>query len=495
MNKFTPKTAKEWYRIFRALFAQLIGDPDDAGALCRIVIYDLQAKKLCPLSDMEDAWLVMKNETRAQYLIDQIADGKRLFLYAPENDRPHEVVPDEQGMPQLSDPTDLSAPQAPKKPGLLSRMLDGDAASRFEEETAVYEKEREFSEAAAAYALVRQGQYAADRIYKRDVYDQYAPARAIEAAHDLCAHEIDLKWETMLSGRSRYIELFAPEIPEEVMPGNRAAAAAMGITLADKGMVLINYLVGEETDEEDEKEIIASAAKAKKEAEEAFLYWQQGNRELAIEMIRQSIKLGVGMWQGVRVFSSASALTLGMFISDLLECLEENPEIEHCTLLERIDMVEARSAACVAKSYATFVGACEELLSEKYPAGIPQRRLLALRAVTFAAAFIDLNGSGMAAYQIFDPIALEMTTGKRRFFARGLEAVVNQYYRETLSTDILEDITNAEQDTTPHKLMELMTFAPALMRQNVDLVPKHPVSFEQLHRTVMQPLSHERSLS
>jgi len=493
MEKMTSKTAKEWYRLFRALFAQLLGDPADEGALSRIAIYEPENRKFRSLADASESWIGMDIEARVRYLTECLREGERLFLYAPEDDRPREVLW-EDGELTLSEPIELDAPNAPKKPGLLSRMLDGDASARFEKKTAAYEKEVELTEAACAFAETRREQYPYDRQYHQKVYEPLAPERAIEAAHDLCAHEIDLLWDTMLAGRARYIDLFAPDIPEEVMPEHQAAAAVMGISVAEMGMVLINYLADGTADEEQMTEIRQSAEKAKKQAEEAFLYLQQGNRELTTEMLRQAIKIGVGMWQGVRVFNSAAALTIGMFLSDLLECTEEDPEIENCPLLERIDMVEARSAACVAKSYATFVGACEELLSEKYPAGVPQRRLLALRAVTFAAAFIDLNGSGMAAYQIFDPIALEMTTGKRRFFARGLEAVVNQYYRETLSTDILEDLTNAEKAETPHKLMELMTFSPALMRQNVDLVPKHPVPFEQLHRVAVQQKEQEKSL-
>jgi len=488
----TTKTAKEWYRLFRALFVQLLGDPEDKGALSRIVIYDPESRALRSLADASESWLLMDRGSRARYLVNCLEDGDRLFLYAPEDDRPHEVLWEEDEL-TLSAPIELSAPDAPKKPGLFSRMLDGDASARFEEKTAAYEKEVLLTEAAAEYAPIRREQYDADRSYQQNVYIPLAEKRVLEAEHDLCAHEIDILWNTLFAGRERYIELFAPDVSEEIMPRNRAAAAAMGITLADKGMVLINYLVGEEPDEEEKADLIASAANARKTAGEAFRALEQGDKEQAVEMIRQSIKLGVGMWQGVRVFNSPSALTIGMYLSDLLECVEEDPEIENCTLLERIDMVEARSAACVAKCYRTFVSGCEELLTERYPAGTLQRTLLAMRAVIFAAAIIDLNGSGRAAYQIFDPVALEMTTGKRRFFARGLDAVVNQYSRIAVATQILEEITTAEKGMMARNLMVLKTLDPALMQPRTDLIPGAPVSPEQLHR-VMETNVQEQNL-
>lgn len=483
MENLTPKTAKEWYRLFRALFVQLLGDPADEGALNRIVIYDPDSRRFRCLADASESWMNMDEEARARYLTECLEEGERLFLYAPEDDRPREVLWN--GEPQLSAPMELSIPNAPKKPGLLSRMLDGDASTRFEEKTAAYEKERELTEAASEYAAVRREQFEADRRYLREVYEPLVPERAVEAAHDLCAHEIDLLWAGMLAGRGRYMRLFAPDVPEDVMPANRAAAVAMGISIAEKGMVLINYLAEGTADETETEEILRSAANARRKAEEAFALVQQGDREPLLDRIRQAIKFGVGMWQGVRVFNSPAALTLGMYLSDLLECVGEDPEIERCTLLERIDMVEARSAACVSKAYGTFVNACEELLADTYPAGTPQRRLLALRAVTFAAAFIDLNGSGMAAYQIFDPVAMEMTTGKRRYFARGLEAVVGQYYHAAMGTDILEAITAADRAAMPAVLMELQTFRPELLVQNPELLTKDPAA-ELLRQTLLQ---------
>lgn len=488
----TPKIAKEWYRLFRALFVQLLGDPEDEGALSRIVIYDPETRELRSLAEASESWLSMDREARARYLVNCLEDGERLFLYAPEDDRPCEVLW-ENGELLLSAPTELSAPDAPKKPGLFSRMLDGGASARFEEETAAYEKERELSEAAAQYAEIRREQYDADREYLRSVYNPLAPGREIEAAHDLCAHEIDLLWDELLVGRNRATELFVPAVPDVELPLHRAAAIAMGVTVAEKGMVLINYLVGEETDEEAKEEIRLSAAKAREKLEEAVLYLRQGNDELLREMTRQAIKVGVGMWQGVRVFHSASALTIGMYLSDLLECVEEDPEIEHCTLLERIDMVEARSAACVAKCYATFVGACEELLADEYPADTPQRSLLALRAVTFAATIIDLNGDGQAAYQIFDPDRLERTTAKRRFFARGTEAVVSQYYHAAVTTEIYEELASAGKDTMPAKLMDLKTLRPVLLRRKAELI-ETPLTPEHLHRVLTQQKEPEKTL-
>ena len=481
----TTKTAKEWYRLFRALFVQLLGDPEDKGALSRIVIYDPESRALRSLADASESWLLMDRGARARYLVNCLEDGDRLFLYAPEDDRPHEVLWKEDEL-TLSAPIELSAPDAPKKPGLLSRMLDGDASARFEEKTAAYEKEVLLTEAAAEYAPIRREQYDADRSYQQNVYIPLAEKRVLEAEHDLCAHEIDILWNTLFAGRERYIELFSPDVSEEIMPRNRTAAAAMGITLADKGMVLINYLVGEEPDEEEKADLIASAANARKTAGEAFRALEQGDKEQAVEMIRQSIKLGVGMWQGVRVFNSPSALTIGMYLSDLLECVEEEPEIENCTLLERIDMVEAESAACMALAYKTFVSACEELLADQYAAGTPQRTILALRAVTLAAAIIDLNAAGRAVYQIFDPVAMERATSKRRLFARGLEAVVTQYYHPASAAGVFEDLIGAGKETMPQKLTELCSLHPQLMQPREDAVPGMAPALEQLHDAILR---------
>ena len=84
----TPKIAKEWYRLFRALFVQLLGDPEDEGALSRIVIYDPETRELRSLAEASESWLSMDREARARYLVNCPEDGERLFLYAPERARP-----------------------------------------------------------------------------------------------------------------------------------------------------------------------------------------------------------------------------------------------------------------------------------------------------------------------------------------------------------------------------------------------------------------------